>query len=50
MAKSKIAKGHIFQWKGHEARVMAVADGYAMCRRPGCMPFVITVREVENSG
>jgi hypothetical protein len=24
---------------------MAVADGYVMCRRPGCMPFVKSVKE-----
>lgn len=27
--------------------VMAVADGYAMVRRPGCLPTVMTVRDVE---
>lgn len=25
---------------GLPARVMAVADNYAMCRYPGCVPFV----------
>lgn len=26
--------------------VMAVADGYAMCRRKGCFPFIKKVKEV----
>lgn len=28
-------------------RVMAVADGYCLCRRPGRMPFVRTEKEVN---
>lgn len=28
-----------------EIRVMAVADGYVMVRRPGCLPFVLSVKE-----
>ena len=24
---------------------MGVIDGYVMCRRPGCMPFVIPIKE-----
>ncbi len=28
-------------------RVMARAEGYAMVRFPGCMPFVVPVKEIE---
>ncbi len=30
-------------------RIMAIADGYAMVRRPGCMPFVEPIREFGRS-
>lgn len=26
---------------GGKVRFMAAADGYVMCRRPGCIPFVV---------
>ncbi len=29
-------------------RVMSVAEGYAMVRRPHCMPFVISVRDMDG--
>jgi hypothetical protein len=29
------------------ARVMAIADGYVMARRPHAMPFVVSVKEAE---
>lgn len=32
---------------GSPVRVMAVEDGYAMCRRSGRMPFVARVRDIE---
>lgn len=32
-----------------DVRVMAVAEGYAMVRRKGCMPFVATFRELEQA-
>lgn len=28
-------------------RVMAVADGYAMCIRPGCVPFVLSIAKIR---
>ena len=28
------------------AKIMAVADGYAMLRRPGCYPFIESLREL----
>ena len=31
-----------------EVRVMAVAEGYAMCRRPGCIPFVVRVNDMAD--
>ncbi len=27
-------------------RIMAIADGYAMCRRRGCMPFVVYLKDI----
>jgi len=30
-----------------EVRVMAMAEGYAMVRHPGCMPFIVSDREIE---
>lgn len=30
---------------GGVARFMVAADGYAMVRRPGCMPFVVPIEE-----
>lgn len=29
-------------------RVMAVAEGYVMCRRPGAMPFVMAVTQLSD--
>lgn len=29
-------------------RVMAVAEGYAMCRRPGVMPFIMAVTAIAK--
>ena len=29
------------------AKVIAVADGWAMCRRPHCIPFVDRVKSLE---
>lgn len=31
-----------------EARVMAVADGYAMVRHKGCMPFAVAVKDMAS--
>ncbi len=31
-----------------EVRVLAIAEGYAMVRRKGAMPFVCNVRDLEN--
>lgn len=29
-------------------KVMAVADNYAMVRRPRCMPFVVSLSDIER--
>jgi hypothetical protein len=29
-----------------EARIMSIAEGYAMVRRPRCMPFVIVLKDI----
>lgn len=46
--------GKRFDSRG-ELRLMAQADGYAMVRRPGCMPFVMSFSdwlklEMKSSG
>lgn len=28
-------------------RVMCIADGYAMVRKKGCMPFVVSLHDME---
>lgn len=30
-----------------EVKLMAIADGYAMVRRPRCMPYVCRVRDLS---
>lgn len=35
-----------WRFDGHgRVRLMAVADNYVMCRRPGCIPFVLSVQK-----
>jgi hypothetical protein len=31
-----------------DVRVMAVAEGYAMVRRPRCMPFVCSIKDLHK--
>lgn len=40
----------IFVGKNYSStiRVMAVADGYAMVRRPFCLPFVLAIKEFTD--
>jgi hypothetical protein len=40
-----IQRGFKFYDSG-EIRVMAVADGYAMCRRPGAAPFIRSLGDI----
>lgn len=35
------------QWG--EFKVMAVADGYYMCRRPRCIPTIFAVKDLVNA-
>ncbi len=30
------------------AKIMAVADGYAMARLPGCAPFVVFLKDIPG--
>jgi hypothetical protein len=32
-----------------QVRVMAVADGYVMARRPGCGPFVVSIKTIIHN-
>jgi len=41
--------GDIFLWKGDQARIMAIAEGYIMARKKGCYPFLEPIKEVEAS-
>lgn len=35
-------------WKdAGEVRIMAVAEGYAMVRRKGCMPFAVSLKDLD---
>lgn len=42
--------GHPCEWEDErrDVRVMAVAEGYAMVRRPGAVPYVCHVQEIEQ--
>lgn len=31
-----------------QARIMSIAEGYAMLRFKGCMPFFVTVKDLER--
>lgn len=31
-----------------EAKVIAIAEGYAMVRRKGCLPFVLSIKELNK--
>lgn len=46
MKVNQIIVGMVFKDKHGEFRVMARADGYAMCRRPRCSPFVKSETEL----
>ena len=36
------------QWSKEPARVLAEVDGYYVMRFPGCMPFVMSRRELKG--
>ena len=39
--------GSKFSCGNSMARVMAIAEGWVMARRRGCMPFVVKLDEIE---
>lgn len=43
MSGSSVAAKQVYRDAAGEVRVMAVAEGYVMARRKGCMPFLETV-------
>jgi len=43
-----IKVGDVFDYQGSSIRIMAIAEGYAVCRRPGKMPFLESVKELEK--
>lgn len=47
MVSHEIERGFKFTDALGQVKVMAVADGWAMCRRPYAAPFVIRVNQVE---
>lgn len=45
----KVENGRAFQAvELHEVRVMAVAEGYAMVRRAGAMPYIAKVKDLHE--
>tara|TARA_R110000744_G_scaffold300691_1_gene409826 strand:+ start:52 stop:216 length:165 start_codon:yes stop_codon:yes gene_type:complete len=48
MAKREFFMCHPMHWdEAGEVRVMARADGYAMVRRKGCMPFAVSEKDLS---
>ena len=45
---AELGAGDTFLWRGRKAKIMAVADGYAMARLKGCMPFIVRLKEIKN--
>lgn len=41
-----VKAGFVYHDRIGKIRVMAVAENYAMCRRPGAIPFVKSIAEV----
>lgn len=49
MNMMEIKPGDFICWEGYEkVRVMAVAENYAMLRRPGCVPFVLALKYLKE--
>lgn len=45
--ESLIKPGQLWEWDAlGKVRVMALADGYVMLRRPRCIPFVASVNRL----
>lgn len=49
MRDERVFPGARFRDDYGPIRVIAVCEGYAMCRRPRCVPFVRTVKEVADA-
>lgn len=50
LAKPETREIHVgdrLDYRGGAIRVMAIAEGYAMVRRPGAMPFVVSLKELR---
>lgn len=41
-------EGKIWYYKKSESKVMGEIDGYLMVRNKGCVPFVVSVKDVEK--
>lgn len=37
----------IYKTEEWEVRIMAIAEGYAMVRRLGCMPYICNIKELK---
>jgi hypothetical protein len=37
----------VYETTKYEVRIMAIAEGYAMIRRKGCLPSVCSIKELE---
>lgn len=48
MTSDDVKRGQVRRDHHAEYNVMAVADGYAMVRRKGAMPFVLPVKTVTK--
>jgi hypothetical protein len=46
--RTAIEPGYTWHDAHGPMRVIAIADGYAMCRRPGCIPFVRSIADLRN--
>ena len=45
MKANELKVGQRYKGKLLEVRIMAIVEGYVMCRHKGCMPFVESVKD-----
>ena len=45
---AKVKRGDVLFDSFGAAKVMAVADGYAMVRRVGCCPFIVALKDIDS--
>ena len=43
-----VLAGQLWDDQHGTVRVMAVAEGYVMARRPHCMPFIVSVNDMDT--